>query len=272
MGLGRLFGKRSDRDDEAREDDATLDERTDDELDEDDPDGLAEDGPDSAEDAGDERADAVVVSEEAQQDDTDWVALDEQQEWRSEGPWDVDEVDPDDLAEPNPMRIDLGSLLITGFEGMELRLQIAEESGQVVSALMMNGESALEVAAFGAPRSGGLWSELRSEIIEATAEAGGTVAHAKGPFGTELRRLLPVTTPDGEQGYQPSRMWVAQGPRWCLRGVLYGEAAVTEGLDGPVAVLLDTFRSIIVRRGDDAKAPGDLLPLNVPEGAQAASG
>lgn len=261
MGLGRLFGKKSDRDEESIDDDST-DGLTDDEL---------TDGPADDELADDERDD-VVVSEDARNDDTDWVALDEQQDWRTKGPWDIDEVDPDDLAEPNPLRIDLGSLLVTGFEGMELRLQIAEESGQVVSALMMNGESALEVAAFGAPRSGGLWPELREEIIEATAKADGTVAHAKGPFGTELRRLLPVTTPNGEQGYQPSRMWVAQGPRWCLRGVLYGDAAVTEGLDGPVAVLLDTFRSIIVRRGDDAKAPGDLLPLDLPEGAQAASG
>lgn len=259
MGLGRLFGKRDDRDDdEVAADDATLDEGTD-EVDED------------ASTRSDDDTE-IVVSDDAQADDTDWEALDESRDWRTSGPWDVDEVDPDELAEPNPLRIDLGSLLITGFEGMELRLQIAEETGQVVSALMMSGESALEVAAFGAPRSGGLWAELREEIIEATAEADGTVAHAKGPFGTELRRLLPVTTPDGQQGYQPSRMWVAQGPRWCLRGVLYGEAAVTEGLDGPVEVLLDTFRSIIVRRGDDAKAPGDLLPLNLPEGAQAASG
>lgn len=267
MGLGRLFGRRAGRDDDESVDaDATLDERED-EVDADDGELEADDGDDAGD--GDERR--VVASEEARADDRDWEALDAR-EWRTDGPWDVDEIDPDELAEPNPMRIDLGSLLVTGFEGMELRLQIAEETGQVVSALMINGESALEVAAFGAPRSGGLWAELREEIIEATAEAGGTVAHAEGPFGTELRRLLPVKTPDGQQGYQPSRMWVAQGPRWCLRGVLYGEAAVTEGLDGPVEVLLDTFRSIVVRRGDEAKAPGDLLPLNVPEGAQAASG
>lgn len=261
MGLGRLFGRRSDDQDDV--DDVAQDDvdGDDDDADEDDADAAA-DGPTTK----------AVKSDAAAAEERDWAALDEAEDWRTEGPWDVDEVDPDELSEPDPMRIDLGSLLVTGFEGMELRLQIAEESGQVVSALMINGESALEVAAFGAPRSGGLWAELREEIIEATAEAGGSVAHAEGPFGTELRRLLPVTTPDGQQGYQPSRMWVAQGPRWCLRGVLYGEAAVTEGLDGPVAVLLDTFRSIIVRRGDDAKAPGDLLPLTVPEGAQAAAG
>lgn len=200
-----------------------------------------------------------------------WEELDEQ-EWREDGPYDITEVDPDQLEEPDPLRIDLGSLVLTGFPGMELRLQVAGESQTVVSVLMVKDDSALEVAAFSAPRSGGLWTEIRGDIIEATAGAGGTVAHAEGPFGTELRRLLPMTTPEGEQAYQPSRMWMAQGPRWCLRGVLYGQAAVTEGLDGPVEELLDTFRKIIVRRGDQPMAPGELLSIDMPEGIPSAAG
>lgn len=76
--------------------------------------------------------------------------------------------------------------------------------------------------------------------------------------------MLPVTTPDGEQGYQPSRMWMVEGPRWLLRGILYGQAAVLEGLEPPVSDLLTAFREVVVRRGDEAKAPGDLLPLSIP--------
>ena len=79
-----------------------------------------------------------------------------------------------------------------------------------------------------------------------------------------LRRLLPVTTPDGEQGYQPSRMWVVEGPRWLLRGILYGQAALEDHLDPPVAELLTAFREVVVRRGEEAKSPGDLLPLVIP--------
>lgn len=218
---------------------------------------------DAEEDDDDESADDSDASE------VDWDALDDQ-DWRTDGPYDLGELDDDALDEHDPMRIDLGSLIVTGFEGMELRLQIAEETQQIVSALMIKEDSALEVAAFAAPRSGGLWSELREEIIESTNEAGGSVSQVEGPYGTELRRLLPVRTPDGDEGYQPSRMWVAQGPRWCLRGVLYGQASVVEGLDGPVEPLIDAFRKIIVRRGDDAMAPGDLLPLQLPEGAQKA--
>ena len=76
---------------------------------------------------------------------------------------------------------------------------------------------------------------------------------------------MPVTTPEGEEGYQPSRMWVAEGPRWLLRGIVYGQAAIEENLDSPVvADVLSAFRQVIIRRGDEAMAPGDLLPLTMP--------
>ena len=179
-------------------------------------------------------------------------------------PWDATEVDLDIEPLPGRARIDLGSMIITGFGGAELRLQVAEETQQIVSAMLINGDSALELGAYAAPRSGGLWPELREEIVESATEAGGSAALVEGPFGVELRRLLPVTTPDGEQGYQPSRMWVVEGPRWLLRGILYGQAALEDRLDPPVADLLTAFREVIVRRGDEAQSPGDLLPLVIP--------
>lgn len=196
-------------------------------------------------------------------------------DWRADGPFDITEIESDDddddledeedAASDGVARIDLGSLILTGFEGMELRLQMAEQTQQLVSAMMINGDSALELAAYAAPRSGGLWAELRDEMMEQASENGGSASMVEGPFGVELRRLLQVTTPDGEQGYQPSRMWVVEGPRWLLRGIVYGQAALEEGIDPPVEALLNAFRSVVVRRGQEAKAPGDLLPLSLPE-------
>ena len=195
----------------------------------------------------------------------DVAALDAR-DWREDGPFDIDEVDLEADTEDDPPRIDLGSMVLTGFPGAELRLQVAEETQQIVSAMLVKGDSALELGAYAAPRSGGLWAELRDEIIESATEAGGSAALVEGPFGVELRRLLPVSTPDGEQGYQPSRMWVVEGPRWLLRGIVYGQAALEDGLDSPVAELVAAFRHVVVRRGDEAMAPGDLLPLRLPEG------
>ncbi|SDR82515.1 DUF3710 domain-containing protein [Microlunatus soli] len=188
-------------------------------------------------------------------------------EWRELGPYDIGEVDAEALEEPDPdqPRIDLGSIVLAGTDGMELRLQVDENSQQIVSAMMIRADSALEVGAFAAPRSGGLWAEVRDELVQAAESAGGSANLVPGPYGVELRRVLPVQTPDGQQGYQPTRMWVAEGPRWMLRGIIYGQAALEDGIETPVAEILEAFRQIVVRRGDEAMAPGDLLPLSLPE-------
>lgn len=193
----------------------------------------------------------------------DVAALDAR-DWRGRGPWDIAEVDLDADPPAGRPRIDLGSVIITGFGDAELRLQVAEETETIVSAMLVHGDSALEISAYAAPRSGGLWPELREDLIANTEQAGGSSALAEGPFGVELRRLLPVTAPGGEEGYQPSRMWVVEGPRWLLRGILYGQAALEDGVEEPVTKFLTAFREVIVRRGEQAMAPGDLLPLTLP--------
>lgn len=225
----------------------------------------------------------------------DLEALDAAQ-WRDDGPFDLTELhavegdaaeEEGEDSEEEP-KIDLGSIILTGVPGSELRLQVTEDTQEIVSAMLIlpdsdpdsNGasgpgilsSSALELSAFAAPRSGGLWAELREEIAEAAISAGGSASLGEGPFGVELRRLVPVTTPDGQEGYQPSRMWVAEGPRWMLRGIVYGSAAVEEDLDAPiVAAVIAAFRAVVVRRGDEAMAPGDLLPFTMPDDLTPAS-
>jgi hypothetical protein len=235
-------------------------------------------GLDEASEPQDAADDAPTATEETDLA-TDLEAL-EDIDWRSSGPFDVTEVDSIESTEESP-KVDLGSLILTPVPGSELRLQVAEETGEIVSAMLVIEtiveppasanqktqaySSALELGAYAAPRSGGLWAELRDEISRSATEAGGTASLGEGPFGVELRRLIPVTTPDGEEGYQPSRMWVAEGPRWLLRGIVYGQAAIEEDADSPVvADVLAAFRQAIVRRGDEAMAPGDLLPLTMP--------
>ena len=244
--------------------------------------GSAEEEPDEVvevEEVEEVEADATDKPAAGPAEEDDLAALDAL-DWRGAGPWDVNEVDDLDGTEQAP-KIDLGSLIITGVPGSELRLQVAEETKEIVSAMFViettvpapagqpaqtqTVSSALELGAYAAPRSGGLWAELREEISEAATAQGGSASLREGPFGVELYRFIPVTTPEGEQGYQPSRMWVAEGPRWLLRGIVYGQAAVEDDVESPVvADVLAAFRQVVVRRGEEAMAPGDLLPLSMP--------
>ncbi|MGI3786259.1 MAG: DUF3710 domain-containing protein [Janthinobacterium lividum] len=241
--------------------------------------------PDEAEPAVASDDDATAGTSDASDEGLDTETLDAT-EWRTDGPFEVAELaGTDDEPTDDQPRIDLGSIIVTPVPGSELRLQV-NESQDIVSAMLVLpvtapatngaqpevvGSSALELSAYAAPRSGGLWAELRDEISEAAAEVGGSAELAAGPFGVELRRLLPVTTPEGEQGYQPSRMWVAEGPRWLLRGIVYGQAAIQSDDEDPaVAAVLEAFRDVVVRRGDEAMAPGDLLPMSMPADLQPA--
>src|SRR5580693_8169236 len=94
------------------------------------------------------------------------------------GPWDV--------AEPHPdiQRVDLGSLQVPVLEGTDIQLVFAEQHGAWVT--VRHELSELQLQAFAAPKRGGLWDEVRTEIA---AEIGGTGGHTEerdGRFGTEL--------------------------------------------------------------------------------------
>ncbi|WP_026926888.1 DUF3710 domain-containing protein [Granulicoccus phenolivorans] len=246
-------------DDADDEDDTLEDDDDDDTLDDDDD----EDDEDEDEDEDSEEDDefAGLTAEQRK-----WAEFDRSADWRAEGPFDIDEVD---LEDDDIQRIDFGSMIITPMPECEIRLQMHEASQQIVSALLIAKDSALELAAFAAPSTPGMWAEVRQEIIEATQESGGFTDLVEGPFGTELIRNQPVQTPEGQTAIQASRTWVAEGPRWLLRGVLFGEAALAQGYDDDVVgPLYDVFCDTIVRRGDSPKPMGDVLALTIPDELQ----
>lgn len=108
--------------------------------------------------------------------------------------------------------------------------------------------------------------EVHEEMVRGTEVQGGEANVGPGPMGAELRRIVPMKGPDGEDGYHVSRTWLAQGPRWLLRGVLMGESALGEKLDATGQLLLEFFCNLVVHRDDSPRVPGDVIPLRVPEG------
>ncbi|GAA1659674.1 DUF3710 domain-containing protein [Kribbella alba] len=188
------------------------------------------------------------------------------EEPREEGPFDSNEVDPSVLEGED--RIDLGALVITGLPGMELRLQVDEQSNEVQAVLLVLEDSALELRAFAAPKSSGIWSEVRREIAAEATRMGGTASETEGPFGTELVLVVPVEDPDGQIFSQTSRVIGVDGPRWLLRATVLGRAAVEPEAAPPME---QSLRNVVVVRGSEPMAPRESLALRLPAGAQPAA-
>jgi hypothetical protein len=175
---------------------------------------------------------------------------------------------PLDVSEANAVRpyVDLGGVKIVPREGLHLRLEVEEGTKRVVAVGLDYAGSTLQVQPFAAPRSSGLWHEIRAQIADQIRKQGGTTQERLGPFGPELVAEIPVVA---GQGQQPSsriaRFVGVDGPRWFLRGVIAGEGAVNAQA---AAQIEDLFRSVVVVRGGTPMPPRDLIPLHVP--AQAA--
>ncbi|HEY9423375.1 MAG TPA: DUF3710 domain-containing protein [Microterricola sp.] len=179
-------------------------------------------------------------------------------------PEDRAENGPLDDSEANPVRpyVDLGGVKILPREGLHLRLEIEEESKRVVAIGLDYANSTLQVQPFAAPRSSGLWHEIREQISEQIARQGGTTTLREGAFGPELLAQIPVAAGSGTAGgTRLARFVGVDGPRWFLRGVIAGEAAVNPDA---AAAVEELFRSIVVVRGTTPMPPRDLIPLRMP--------
>jgi hypothetical protein len=180
-------------------------------------------------------------------------------------PIDRAENGPQDETEASAARpyIDLGGVKILPREGLHLRLEVEEGSQRVVAVGLDYNESTLQVQPFAAPRSTGLWHEIREQIAEQVRQQGGLVEEIDGPFGPELHADVPVIGEDGMTSeVRAARFIGVDGPRWFLRGVIAGKAAEsTEDADE----IEELFRGIVVVRGTTPMPPRDLIPLHMPK-------
>ncbi len=179
-------------------------------------------------------------------------------------PEDRETQGPFDESEANPVRpyVDLGGVKILPREGLHLRLEIEEGSKRVVAIGLDFAGSTLQVQPFAAPRSSGLWHEIRDQIADQISKQGGTTTPREGPFGPELVAEIPVAAgQDGGGATRLARFIGVDGPRWFLRGVIAGEGAIDPDA---AAQIEDLFRSIVVVRGSTPMPPRDLIPLRMP--------
>jgi hypothetical protein len=167
------------------------------------------------------------------------------------GPWDLD-----DAPEGGEL-LDLGSLKIPVVEGVEIRVQ-AGPDGAIQQIILVHGESALQLAVFAAPRTEAIWDEARADIKSSLFNDGVAVEEEDGEYGAELRAR--VRTPEGVNDL---RFVGIDGPRWMIRAIYQGPAAV----DPPTAAgpLAECLRNVVVDRGREAMPALEALPLRLPK-------
>jgi hypothetical protein len=179
---------------------------------------------------------------------------------RASGPWDGAE------AYPERERIDFGCILVPAVDGFDIQVNVAEEQGIWIA--VVRGENVLQLQAFAAPKTSGLWDEVRQEIAEEVAKSGGGSEEAAGPFGAELHARVAA----GQEGQrsrqlQPLRFLGVDGPRWFLRGMITGPAARRSEL---AVTFEEIFADVVVVRGDHPAPPREQLEIQLPEEARRA--
>ena len=180
---------------------------------------------------------------------------------RLEGPWDFDNLPEDDSV----ARVDLGSLLLAPGQGIEVQVQADPATGKISQLTLKTSDSALQLQPYAAPRSGGMWEEIRGQIAGSITNQGGLVEEVTGSFGIEVHAMMKQG--DASTQLAPARFIGIDGPRWFLRGVFLGAAA--RNADA-AAALESIVRESAVRRGNEALAVGAPMAMEIPSAAQPA--
>ncbi|TCP55222.1 uncharacterized protein DUF3710 [Tamaricihabitans halophyticus] len=164
-----------------------------------------------------------------------------------DGPFDLEDA-PDDQVP----RLDLGSVRVPVPDGAQLQVEM-DPSGPVRAVHVVTPVGQITISAYAAPRTGGLWYEVRSELAEQLNGDGAQVESRRGEWGAELAAAL---------GKVSLRFVGVDGPRWMLRGVIAGPP---EQAEEAVGLLRTVVRGTVVVRGPDPMPVRTPLSIKLPE-------
>jgi Protein of unknown function (DUF3710) len=166
-----------------------------------------------------------------------------------EGPFDIEDFD--DAAAAEAGRLDLGSVLLPMPESAQLQVELTE-TGIPSAIWVVTANGRFTIAAYAAPKTGGLWREVASELADSLRKDGAAVSIQDGRWGREV-----VGTATGVV-----RFIGVDGYRWMIRCVVNGSAENIDALtDEAREALVDT----VIRRGDTPLPVRTPLPVELPE-------
>lgn len=156
--------------------------------------------------------------------------------------------------------LDLGALRIPLITGLQV-FPVQDTHGNILAIEIVSAAAQMQLSPFAMQRSGGLWEEIREELAEQLKTQEYQIFPLPGPFGEAiLARPIPRGKSSGEGAF-PLLLWGIEGDRWFLRVIVRGQAAEDENAR---AGLLEVLHGMEVVRGDQAKVPGELLPIELP--------
>src|ERR1700744_2460872 len=166
-----------------------------------------------------------------------------------DGPFDIEDFD--DAAAATEARLDLGAVLLPLPPAAQLQVELTETS--VPSAVwVVTANGRFTIAAYAAPKTGGLWREVAGELAESLRKDGATVSIQDGRWGREV-----VGTATGVV-----RFIGVDGYRWMIRCVVNASAETVDALTEEARnALMDT----VIRRGDTPLPVRTPLPVQLPE-------
>ncbi len=166
-----------------------------------------------------------------------------------EGPFDIEDFD--DPAAALAGRFDLGSVLVPMPESAQLQVELTE-AGIPSAVWVVTPNGRFTIAAYAAPKTGGLWREVAGELADSLRKDGAAVTIQDGRWGREVVGVAAgVVRFIGIDGY-----------RWMIRCVVNGSAESIDALtDEAREALVDT----VVRRGDTPLPVRTPLPVQLPE-------
>lgn len=167
----------------------------------------------------------------------------------TDGPFDIEDFD--DATSAEVARLDLGSVLIPLPGAAQLQVELTE-SGVPSAVWLVTPNGRFTIAAYAAPKTGGLWREVAAELAESLRTDSAEVVITDGPWGREVAgNASGAIHFIGVDGYRWMIRCVVNGPHETI-GALIEEAR---------AALADT----VVRRGDTPLPVRTPLAVQLPE-------
>lgn len=178
---------------------------------------------------------------------------DEHPIWDEPGPRSAEEVDS------SLGYLDHGALRIPAVHGMRVEPLGPLNQGVAAGIRLVIDTSLVEIEAYAAPKSGGVWDSMRQSLRELALQHGAQVEEKATRYGVEHLVTIPVTMPDGGQGQTYVREIGHEGPRWVSRIKMVGQAAVDPQAGAEFERLIDR---IVVVRGGEPRARLEILPVS----------